>query len=138
MARGETGGDGKLGRYLAEDLQGLAFLRFPQFPSSRAFGDAPAVTPWEYHARVPAEPGMAQIIPLPPRPFPPELRDPDLLPPPRPASDYAAIAWGLLSVVGIPWVVWRWWQRRRDPRSTSPARSTDGQPERCQSGSDEK
>ena len=24
------------------------FLRFPQFPSSRAFGDAPAVTTWEY------------------------------------------------------------------------------------------
>jgi hypothetical protein len=107
---------GPLARMIAADIEAVAFLRFPEFPSSRAFGDAPAVTPWEYHARVPAEPGMAQIIPLPPRPFPPELRDPDLLPPPRPASDYAAMVWGLLSVVGIPWVVWRGWQRWRDRR----------------------
>jgi hypothetical protein len=103
---------GILAQMIAADVEAVVFLRFPQFPSSRAFGDAPAATPGEYHARIPAEPGMAQIIPLPPRPFPRALRDPDLLPPPRRASDYAAIVWGVLSVVGIPWVLWRWWRRR--------------------------
>jgi hypothetical protein len=107
---------GTLARWLATDLDALVFVRFPQLPSSRAFGDAPAVTPWEYHARIPAEPGMAQIIPLPPRPFPPELRDPDLLPAPRAASDAIATAWGVLSIVGVPWLLWRWWQRRRARR----------------------
>ena len=32
-------------------------LRFPQFPSSRAFGDAPAVSTWEYRTRVPERSG---------------------------------------------------------------------------------
>jgi hypothetical protein len=114
IARGASGGT--LARMLAADLEAIVFVRFPQFPSSRVFGDAPAVTPWEYHARVPAEPGMAQIIPLPPRPFPYELRDPDLIAPPRPASDFAATIWGVLSVVGIPWVVMRWWRHWRDRR----------------------
>jgi hypothetical protein len=112
-----TAPTGALARMVAADVEAVVFLRFPQFPSSRVFGDAPAVTPWEYHARVPAEPGMAQIIPLPPRAFPSELRDPDLLPPPRRASDIAATAWGLLSVVGIPWVLWRWWRSWRDCRA---------------------
>jgi hypothetical protein len=107
---------GLLAQWIAADVDAIAYLRFPQIPSSRAFGDAPAVTPWEYHARVPAEPGMQQIIPLPPRPFPAELRDPDLLAPPRTASDFAAAAWGLLSVVGIPWVLWRWWRDRQERR----------------------
>jgi hypothetical protein len=110
--------EGRLARMLAEDVDAIAFVRFPQIPSSRVFGDAPAVTLSEYHARVPAEPGMAQIVPVPPRPFPDSLRDPDLLPPRRPPSDYAAIVWGLLTVVGIPiWLYGRWmrWRRRREP-----------------------
>jgi hypothetical protein len=115
-ARGPGAEAGELARWLAADVEAIVFLRFPQFPSSRAFGDAPAVTPWEYNARIPAEPGMAQIIPLPPRAFPPSLRDPDLLPPPRPGSDYAALAWGALSIVGIPWMAWRWWRHWRARR----------------------
>ncbi len=43
----DVGRQGRLAQMLAQDLQGLAFLRFPQFPSSRAFGDAPAVSTWE-------------------------------------------------------------------------------------------
>jgi hypothetical protein len=103
---------------LAADVDAIAFLRFPQFPSSRAFGDAPAVTAWEFHARVPAEPGAAQIIPVPPRPFPATLRDPDLLPPRRPASDYAEIVWGVLLVVGIPFLLYRAWRRWRERKAS--------------------
>ncbi|MDH5245560.1 MAG: hypothetical protein OEW98_03850, partial [Betaproteobacteria bacterium] len=105
---------GSLARMLAADLGAITFVRFPQFPSSRAFGDAPAVTVREFHSRVPAEPGLMQIVPVPPRPFPPHLRDPDLLPERRPASSYAAMIWGVLLVVGIPIFLYRRWQRWRN------------------------
>jgi len=113
-APGTESSAGMLAGMLAADVEAVVFLRFPQFPSSRAFGDAPAATPWEFHARVPAEPGAAQIVPVPPRPFPAELRDPDLIPPKRPASDYAAAIWGVLLIVGIPILIYRAWMRWRD------------------------
>ena len=85
---------------LAEDIDAIAFARFPQFPSSRVFGDAPVATPWEFQARLPSDRRLAQIIPVPPRPFPDSLRDPDLVRVPRPASDYAVAGWGALLFVG--------------------------------------
>ncbi len=120
-----TSKSGALGRMLARDMIGIAWARFPQFPSSRALGAAPAVTTWEYHAMVPSDPAKAQIVPVPPRPFPDELRDPDLLPPLRPASDIVAMVWGVLLIVGIPWVVRELWGRWRDARS-APMSRTDG------------
>src|SRR4030095_8419218 len=89
LARGGSGADGGGAAMLAQDLDALAFVRIPQFPSSRAFGDAPAVTTREYNARVPNDPALAQVVPVPPRPFPAALRDPDLLPPAWHPSDYA-------------------------------------------------
>jgi hypothetical protein len=103
---------GPLARLLAQDMDALVFLRFPQLPSSRAFGDAPAVTTWEYKTRIPNDPALAQIVPVPPRPFPDELRDPDLLAPTWRPSDYAVLVWGVLSVIGIPIVLWRLWKWR--------------------------
>lgn len=106
---------GRLAGMLAADLDALLFVRFPQFPSSRAFGDAPAVTPWEFHSRVPADPGQVQIVPVPARPFPVALRDRDLLPAKRPASAYVAAIWGVLLLVGIPVFLygkWRQWRKR--------------------------
>jgi hypothetical protein len=110
-------GDEFLARMLAEDLEALAFVRFPQFPSSRAFGDAPAVTTWEYKALIPNDPALVQIVPVPPRPFPEALRDPDLIPPAWRPSDYAVLVWGLLTVVGIPFVLWRLWRWRQARRA---------------------
>ena len=110
--------EGKLATMLAKDVAGLAFLRFPQFPSSRAFGDAPAVSTWEYRTLVPNDPALMQIVPVPPRPFPDKLRDADLLPPRWTPADYATVVWAVLTVVGLPWLLWRWWRRRarrRDP-----------------------
>ncbi len=109
---GLSEGDGLLARMLSEDLEALAFVRFPQFPSSRAFGDAPAVTTWEYKALIPNDPALVQIVPVPPRPFPESLKDPDLLPPRWRPSDYAVLVWGLLTVIGIPIVLWRLWRWR--------------------------
>ncbi len=118
MTRGQGAAEhGALAQMLAEDMDALAFVRFPQFPSSRKFGDAPAVTTWEYKSRIPNDPALVQIVPVPPRPFPAALRDPDLLPHTLRPSDYAAGLWGLLTIVGIPFVLWRaWtWGRRRRP-----------------------
>ena len=67
---------GALARMLADDIDAIAFVRVPQFPSSRAFGDAPVVTPWEFQKRLPADRSKLQIIPVPPRPFPDSLRAP--------------------------------------------------------------
>jgi len=105
---------GALARMLAADVEAIVFVRFPQFPSSRVFGDAPAVTVREFHSRVPAEPGLMQIVPVPARPFPAALRDPDLLPAKRPTSTYAAAFWGILLLVGIPIFLYRQWQRWRN------------------------
>jgi hypothetical protein len=113
LQAGTAGAQGRLAQWLAQDVQALAFVRFPQFPSSRAFGDAPAVTTWEYRTRIPNDPALAQIVPVPPRPFPAELRDPDLLPARWTPADYATLVWCTLSVVGLPLLLWRWWKRRR-------------------------
>ncbi len=121
MQQDSTAPDGTLAQMLAQDVEALAFLRFPQFPSSRAFGNAPAVSTWEYRTLVPSDPAMAQIVPVPPRPFPPELRDADLLRAPWTPADYATLVWCLISVVGVPVLLWRWWQRRRRRRDAPPA-----------------
>ena len=99
-----------LGQMVAEDVDAILFLRLPQFPSSRAFGDSAVVTPREFRARLPKVP---QVVPVPDRSFPDALRDGDLLPPPRPPSSYAAAIWGTLLVVGIPIWLYRLWKRRR-------------------------
>jgi hypothetical protein len=105
---------------IAEDLDALVFVRVPQLPSSRVWGDAPVASAWEYWARYPRDPAQAKIIPVPARPFPERLRDPDLLPAPRHRSDFALAAWAVLSVVGIPWLLWRAWQRWRDAAAGAP------------------
>ena len=117
--KGDAAASGPLARMLADDIEAIAFVRFPQFPSSRVFGDAPVITPWEFQARLPADPAMVQIIPVPPRPFPDSLRDPDLIPGKRPASDYAAAAWGALLLVGIPIFVANQWKRWRNRKSST-------------------
>ncbi|HEY5862155.1 MAG TPA: hypothetical protein VIX61_03635 [Casimicrobiaceae bacterium] len=115
LALGSNGANGSpggpLAQMLAQDLDALVFLRFPQFPSNRVWGDAPAVTTWEYKTRVPSDPALAQIVPVPPRPFPERLRDPDLLPAPRHASDAAAWLWLIVPVM-VAFAAIAWWRRR--------------------------
>ncbi|HTR56630.1 MAG TPA: hypothetical protein VMM27_00485 [Casimicrobiaceae bacterium] len=111
LARGDAEA-GALARMVAEDLEAIAFLRVPQFPSSRAFGDAPAVSTAEYRSRVPKDPAQVQIVPVPPRPLPAALRDPDVTPPPRHPSDDAALSWGAIAVVGVALLARRLMRRR--------------------------
>jgi hypothetical protein len=98
---------------LAEDIEALVWLRVPQLPSSRAWGDYAVVTKREYEARLPADRSQAKIIPVPPRLFPPELRDRDLLPLPPSRSALAVVLWTVVSLAGIPWLLWRWRQSQK-------------------------
>ncbi len=102
--------DGLLGSMLARDLEALALLRIPQFPSSRKFGSAPVVAAGEYLGVVPSDPADMQVVPVPARPFPAALRDADLLPPPARRSDlpvaiYAVIA--VAAVIAAGWILIR-------------------------------
>lgn len=96
--------------FLASDAEAMFFLRLPQFPSLRPLGDAPVVTPFEYRARLPADPKAAKIIPVAARPFPVDLRDADLLPPAPRRSERALKVWAALSVVGWPWLAMHAWR----------------------------
>lgn len=109
--------DGTLARLLARDLDALLFLRVPQFPSSRVWGDAPVATLAEYFARLPRPPAQPVIVPVPARPFPDALRDPDLLPPPWRRSDVVAGVWGIVLLVGIPSLLATLWRRLRRRRA---------------------
>ena len=80
------------------DLDALVFLRFPQFPSSRAWGDAPAVTLAGVPLAAAARPGAA---PDRPGAGPPvsrrASRRPDLLPPPTAPLGRRRRVWGGLA-----------------------------------------
>ncbi|MBS0325697.1 MAG: hypothetical protein JSS46_04005 [Proteobacteria bacterium] len=88
-----AGNAGPLARLLARDIEAIALLRIPQFPSSRRFGSWPVASADEYFAAIPSDPAKMEIVPVPPRPFPRELRDDDLLAPPREPSDLPLAAW---------------------------------------------
>jgi len=92
---------------LAEDIEALVFLRVPQLPSSRAWGDSPIVSVEEYMARVPSDPAQAKIIPVPARPFPAALRDPDLHPTMPRRGQRALTLWAAITMIAIPWIAWR-------------------------------
>ena len=99
-------------RMLAEDLDAVLYVRIPQFPSSRAFGQAPVASMDEYMKRAPADRSKWKIVPVAPRPFPAELRDPASAGDPPRASLYALGAYALALLIGAVWI-WRWvWQMR--------------------------
>lgn len=106
--------NGQAGRHLsefeallAEDIEEILLVRLPQFPSDRAWGDFPVVNSGEYAARLPKDPAQQKIIPVPPRPFPAELRDPQTPAEPLQRSDYALAAWILLFVLLILFILRR-------------------------------
>ena len=85
-------------RGLADDIEEILLVRVPQFPSSRAWGDWPVESSAEYAARVPTNRAERKIIPVPPRSFPDQLRDPRSPAEPWLRSDYAVAAWALAIV----------------------------------------
>lgn len=97
---------------LAEDVEAIYYVHIPQLPSSRAFGRAPVYSFDEYLQQAPADRSQWQVIPVPPRPFPEELRgrtaeaaaEPALVPTP-----VAAAGAGLLGLIAG---VYRYIRRR--------------------------
>ncbi len=115
--KGAGPADGALARMLAEDLVALAGVRLPQLPSSRPFGTWPAANPREYLGALPTDPSVLKVVPVPPRPFPPGLRDADLLPL-RGAAPLADRDPDALRHVPIAWLAGAAWRalRRARPR----------------------
>ncbi|WP_051378714.1 hypothetical protein [Derxia gummosa] len=74
ITRGGAAGSG-LEAQLAQDIEAVILVQVPQFPSSRAVGQAPVGSMEEYLARAPANKADWKIVPVAPRPFPAELRD---------------------------------------------------------------
>lgn len=114
LARQVAGGRSQFERWLADDIEALLFLRVPQLPSSRVWGDAPIVSVDEYTARVPSDPAKAKIIPVPPRPFPASLQDRDLLPDPARRGQRALALWGIVALSVPLLLLWAWVRGRKD------------------------
>ena len=105
---------------LRHDVEEIILLRIPQLPSSRAWGDYPVAAIDEYRSRLPHDPAEQQIVPVGPRPFPPDLKDP-VAPDLKPLrSDFAVAAYaaGVLLLGGwlLRWLMRRWRGKGRPDR----------------------
>lgn len=79
-------------RQLMEDVEALVLVRIPQVPSSRAMGAPPVYSFDEFMRRAPADRADWKIVPVPPRPFPAELREPGSVAPQDPSPVPATVA----------------------------------------------
>ena len=96
---------------LKNDVEEILLLRIPQLPSSRAWGSYPVASIDEYRSRLPRDPAQQQIVPVGPRPFPHELKDP-AAPEVKPLrSDYALAAYGAGLLLLGAWALCAWWRR---------------------------
>lgn len=103
---------------LRQDVEEILLVRIPQLPSSRAWGSYPVADIDEYRRRLPQDPARRQIVPVGPRPFPPDLVDPASPAARLRRSDYAlaAYALGLLALGGLALrLLWR--RGRRSPKA---------------------
>ena len=100
-------------KMLREDLEGIVFVRIPQFPSSRATGMAPVASLDEYMNRTPPNRADWKVIPVPPRPFPAALKDPEAPTEAISSSNLALMAYGgVLSILSVGG--WQLKRRRQD------------------------
>ena len=99
---------------LRDSAVAVAWLRFPQIPSSRAWGRDPAVSPQDYLSRVPSDRSQWNTITLEPRALPGEPRD---WRPPAPLlsdTQVGVAGFGLLAgLLALPPLAWWAWRRRR-------------------------
>jgi len=105
----------ELERALRDSAVAVAWLRFPQIPSSRAFGRDAAASPADYLSRVPADRARWKTIALEPRPYPGHIRDWRPPPPLLSDSQVGVVAFGLLAVALAAPPAW-WLARRRRAR----------------------
>ena len=106
-------------RMLAEDVEALIYVRIPQFPSSRAFGQAPVASIDEYMERVPKDHKQWKIVPATPRLFPAEFRDaaaPSEPQQPSAKAQYAYLAVVLLLLFSLVRIVRKRFAGKSDTR----------------------
>jgi hypothetical protein len=100
---------------MAQDIEALIYVRIPQFPSSRAMGQAPVASLDEYMERAPQDRSKWKIVPVPPRPFPAELKDPA-----APSEDASPSSFALAGYAGFLCVLsvggWKFRKRRQHRR----------------------
>lgn len=60
---------------MAQQIEALYFVRIPQIPSSRAYGQAPVYSFAQYLQQAPADRGQWKIIPVTPNPLPERLKE---------------------------------------------------------------
>lgn len=101
---------------LVSDVEEIILVRIPQLPSSRVWGYYPVAGVSEFQWRLPQDPARQKIIPVAPRIFPAQFKDP-ALPYRKPLrSDYAVTAWvaGFLLLGG--WLLRSLSHRRKGKR----------------------
>lgn len=88
-------------KQLRDDIEALVLVRIPQVPSSRVMGSNPVFSFDEFMARTPPDQKDWKIVPVPPRPFPKELRGdvPEVASPSPVPLPVAGI--GALGLVGV-------------------------------------
>jgi hypothetical protein len=67
--------NGVLEQQLKQDIEAVYFVRIPQIPSSRAFGQAPVYGFDQYMAQAPADRSQWKIVPTTPNPLPDNLKN---------------------------------------------------------------
>ena len=112
---------------LRQDVVEILLVRIPQLPSSRVAGDYPVTRLDEYQCRLPNDPAEQQIIPVAPRPFPKQLRDPASPPRKLRRSDYAVATYAAALLTLGGWLAYSLWRRidSRSERGRSRPRSGD-------------
>jgi hypothetical protein len=102
---------------LRDDIEAVIFLRMPQFPSSRAFGQAPVLSIDEYTGRVPRDKSQWKIIPVAPRPFPEQMRDAGVPGDPPLPSLHALYGYGGFALSCAAGILFHRISRRRSARA---------------------
>ncbi len=88
-------------KQLAEDLEAIIYVHIPQFPSSRAMGQAPVASLDEYIARTPADMSQWKIIPVGARDFPDTLKDKNTPTEPVRPAYYGLMAWLVMLILTL-------------------------------------
>lgn len=88
-------------KQLAEDLEAIIYVHIPQFPSSRAMGQAPVASLDEYIARTPADMSQWKIIPVGARHFPDTLKDKKAPTEPVRPAYFGLMAWLVMLILTL-------------------------------------
>lgn len=76
LAEGQTGRKlTPLEQEMADSIEAIWFVRIPQTPSSRAYGQAPVYSFAQFMKQAPADRSQWKTVPTDDRPFPDEMRD---------------------------------------------------------------